>query len=65
MNKETLKKYRPYPKIELPDRTWPDKVIDHAPAWCSVDLRDGMETAEVLTCDLTADYVKINADYRS
>jgi 2-isopropylmalate synthase len=36
-----LKKYRPYPKIELPDRTWPDRVIDHAPAWCSVDLRDG------------------------
>lgn len=31
----------------------------------TVDLRDGMETAEVLTCDLTADYVKINADYRS
>jgi 2-isopropylmalate synthase len=41
MNKEVLKKYRPYPKIELPDRTWPDRVIDHAPAWCSVDLRDG------------------------
>ncbi|MCW1959581.1 MAG: 2-isopropylmalate synthase [Mycobacterium sp.] len=28
-------------KIELPDRTWPDKVITHAPAWCAVDLRDG------------------------
>ncbi|MBX7431157.1 2-isopropylmalate synthase [Mycobacterium sp. Y57] len=27
--------------IRLPDRTWPDKVIDHAPAWCAVDLRDG------------------------
>lgn len=23
------------------DRTWPDKVIDHAPLWCAVDLRDG------------------------
>jgi 2-isopropylmalate synthase len=23
------------------DRTWPDKVIDRAPAWCAVDLRDG------------------------
>ncbi len=41
MNKDALKKYRPYPKIALPDRTWPDKVIDRAPAWCSVDLRDG------------------------
>jgi len=25
----------------LPDRTWPDRVIDRAPTWCSVDLRDG------------------------
>ena len=31
----------------------------------TVDLRDGMETAEVLTCDLSYDYVKINADYRT
>jgi 2-isopropylmalate synthase len=23
------------------DRTWPDKVIDTAPMWCAVDLRDG------------------------
>ena len=41
MNKEALKKYRPYPRIQLPDRTWPDKTITRAPAWCSVDLRDG------------------------
>ena len=41
MNKDALRKYRPYPKIKLPDRTWPDKSIDRAPAWCSVDLRDG------------------------
>ncbi|WP_371869004.1 2-isopropylmalate synthase [Mycobacterium botniense] len=27
--------------ISLPDRTWPDKVIDRAPLWCAVDLRDG------------------------
>ncbi|BBY99527.1 2-isopropylmalate synthase [Mycolicibacterium fallax] len=27
--------------ISLPDRTWPDKVIDRAPGWCAVDLRDG------------------------
>ncbi|WP_193487774.1 2-isopropylmalate synthase, partial [Corynebacterium heidelbergense] len=27
--------------ITLPDRTWPDKVIDRAPQWCAVDLRDG------------------------
>lgn len=28
-------------QITLPDRTWPDKVIDRAPMWCAVDLRDG------------------------
>jgi 2-isopropylmalate synthase len=27
--------------ITLPDRTWPDRVIDKAPMWCAVDLRDG------------------------
>ena len=25
----------------LPDRTWPNTVVDHAPLWCAVDLRDG------------------------
>ncbi len=34
-------KYGPYPAVELPDRTWPDRRIDTAPVWCSVDLRDG------------------------
>ena len=41
MNDEALKKYRPYPRVQLSDRTWPDNVISKAPAWCSVDLRDG------------------------
>ncbi len=35
------RKYKPFSPISLPDRTWPDKVIDKAPVWCSVDLRDG------------------------
>jgi 2-isopropylmalate synthase len=34
-------KYRPYEVVPLPDRTWPDVVIDKAPVWCSTDLRDG------------------------
>lgn len=34
-------KYQPYPQIALKDRTWPDKRIEKAPIWCSVDLRDG------------------------
>jgi 2-isopropylmalate synthase len=34
-------KYKPFRPITLPDRTWPDNEITHAPRWCSVDLRDG------------------------
>ncbi len=34
-------KYRAFPRIDLSDRQWPEKTIDTAPAWCSVDLRDG------------------------
>jgi 2-isopropylmalate synthase len=34
-------KYRPFVPLVLRDRTWPDVVIDKAPVWCSVDLRDG------------------------
>lgn len=39
--KESFRKYIPFSPISLKDRTWPDRVIDHAPMWCSVDLRDG------------------------
>lgn len=41
MNTDSTKKYRPFPSVSLPDRTWPDRSITHAPIWCSVDLRDG------------------------
>src|SRR3954464_16063272 len=34
-------RYVPFAPIDLPDRTWPTKVITAAPQWCSVDLRDG------------------------
>src|SRR5438552_14802200 len=35
-------KYGSYPYgVDLPDRTWPGRRLDHAPIWCSVDLRDG------------------------
>ena len=33
--------YRAFPPVELADRTWPDKVLEKAPIWCAVDLRDG------------------------
>ncbi|MFN4873086.1 MAG: 2-isopropylmalate synthase [Akkermansiaceae bacterium] len=41
MKPNSLSKYRPFPAVSLPDRTWPDQVITRAPIWCSVDLRDG------------------------
>ncbi|MGB1129484.1 MAG: 2-isopropylmalate synthase, partial [Haloferula sp.] len=41
MNPSSISKYRPFPPVKLTDRTWPDATIDHAPIWCSVDLRDG------------------------
>ncbi len=41
MHPKSLSKYRPFPPVSLPDRTWPDQTLMHAPEWCSVDLRDG------------------------
>ena len=41
MSRMPIAKYRPYPPVELPNRTWPSKAITEAPIWCSVDLRDG------------------------
>ncbi len=37
-------KYQPYPKVDLPDRQWPNNSIDRAPIWCAVDLRDGNQS---------------------
>ncbi len=34
-------KYRKNPVVFYPERKWPDKEIEKAPIWCSVDLRDG------------------------
>ena len=34
-------RYPPFPPVDLPDRSWPTRVITAAPQWCSVDLRDG------------------------
>lgn len=40
-NKMPFEKYKPYVPLVLEDRTWPNTVIEKAPLWCSVDLRDG------------------------
>lgn len=35
------KRYQRVPVIHYPEREWPNKEIEKAPIWCSVDLRDG------------------------
>jgi len=42
-----LSKYRPFPRIDLPDRQWPNRILTQAPIWCSVDLRDGNQALAV------------------
>ncbi|WP_457787817.1 2-isopropylmalate synthase [Pseudomonas sp. PL-6] len=44
MLKDPSQKYRPFTQIQLPDRTWPDRIIDRAPIWLSTDLRDGNQS---------------------
>ena len=39
--KDLTKKYKPFEPISLKNRQWPNQVIQSAPTWCSVDLRDG------------------------
>ena len=41
MKRMPIEKYRAYPPVPLPDRQWPNRTLDRAPSWCSVDLRDG------------------------
>ncbi len=34
-------RYKRNPVVDYPEREWPNKEIEKAPIWCSVDLRDG------------------------
>lgn len=38
---QTYVKYKPFPQVDIKNRQWPNKTIEKAPIWCSVDLRDG------------------------
>jgi 2-isopropylmalate synthase len=35
------RRYRAFPPIDLPDRTWPGRSVTRTPRWLSTDLRDG------------------------
>ena len=39
--KMPFERYQRFVPLVLHDRTWPNRVHDTAPRWCSVDLRDG------------------------
>jgi 2-isopropylmalate synthase len=41
------RKYGLYRRVDLKDRQWPDRVIEKAPIWCSVDLRDGNQALAI------------------
>ncbi len=43
----SYKKYKPYGSINITNRQWPDKQINKAPIWCSVDLRDGNQSLPI------------------
>ncbi len=47
MKPKSLKKYCPFPPVDLPDRKWPNECITASPIWCSVDLRDGNQALAV------------------
>ena len=44
MLKNPSNKYRAFPAIDIPDRTWPSRAITQAPIWLSSDLRDGNQS---------------------
>ena len=54
------KKYKRVPVLHYPDREWPDKEIEHAPLWCSVDLRDGNQALIIpMSLDEKVEFFKL------
>jgi len=53
-------KYKRFETIKLNDRIWPDKEINKAPIWCSVDLRDGNQALiNPMTVDEKIEFFKL------
>ena len=40
-------KYTRFPDVPIVNRKWPNKKIEKAPIWCSVDMRDGNQALEI------------------
>ncbi|MET0419605.1 MAG: 2-isopropylmalate synthase [Actinoplanes sp.] len=47
---DSYRRYAPFRRIELPDRTWPDREITQAPRWLTTDLRDGNQALAEPMC---------------
>lgn len=56
-------RYKRVPVVHFPERTWPDKEIEKAPVWCSVDLRDGNQALiEPMSLDEKLEFFQLLVD---
>ena len=56
-------RYKRVPVVNFPERTWPDKEIEKAPVWCSVDLRDGNQALiDPMNLEEKLDFFKLLVD---
>ncbi len=56
-------RYKKNPVTPLPDRQWPNKEIEKAPIWCSVDLRDGNQALiEPMAVEEKVEFFKLLVD---
>jgi len=53
-------KYKPYPMVKNIKREWPERQIEKAPIYCSVDLRDGNQALQnPLSIEQKIEYFKM------
>ena len=63
MQSAPITKYKRLPVVNLPDRQWPNKVVEHAPTWCSVDLRDGNQAlAQPMSIEEKLEFFQVLVD---
>ena len=56
-------RYRRVPVMDYPEREWPNKQIQKAPIWCSVDLRDGNQALiEPMSLEQKLEFFKLLVD---
>ena len=55
-----FERYQRNPVVDYPQRQWPNREIEHAPIWCSVDLRDGNQALiEPMTVERKIEFFKL------